>query len=101
MSENDLTTYTESDLRTKDFELVQQGKEYALYRPKPESQHNTEGQFFILDKWKKGVLEVRRYDIKEFMKIIGKISDVYYFEDETFFQSDEGKQFMKKLRSSK
>ena len=31
MSENDLTTYTESDLRTKDFELVQQGKEYALY----------------------------------------------------------------------
>ena len=101
MSVEDIDTrYEESDLKEQDFELIQQCKEYALYRPKHESPENTEGEFFILDKWRKGVIEVRKYDFDEFLKIINKISDVFYFEDETFSQSEQGKEFMTKLRSS-
>lgn len=92
------TRYEESDLKTEDFQLVLQSKEYALYRPKFESTENTEGEFFILDKWRKGVIEVRHYDIEGFLKIISKILDIFSFDDETFFQSEEGKKFMDKLR---
>lgn len=92
------TRYEESDLRKEDFELIQECKEYVLYRPKSESPENSEGEFFILDKWRKGVIEVRKYDIEGFLKIISKIADTFSFEDETFLQSEGGKKFMDELR---
>lgn len=93
------TRYEESDLKnTKEFELIQESKEYALYRPHDESEENTEGEFFIVDKWRKGVIEVRNYDIVGFLRIVERISDVFEFEDKTFDQSEQGKAFLEKLR---